>query len=52
MYARLWALLPGSRWIKIIEIVVALLLLLFVLDRWVFPWVANALWFGEATVDR
>ncbi|MBK9159083.1 MAG: hypothetical protein WAV45_10395 [Propionibacteriaceae bacterium] len=52
MYAKLWKALPGHRWVKVALIVGALLALLFVLDRWVFPWAANLLWFGEATVGR
>ena len=37
MYAALWRLLPGPTWLKVIEALVLLGLVLWVLLAWVFP---------------
>ncbi|MFM2411941.1 MAG: hypothetical protein RLZZ587_274 [Actinomycetota bacterium] len=40
MYAALWRILPGARWVKILTLVVMLIAVLSVAVEWVFPWVA------------
>ena len=41
MYAAIWHLLPGPRWLKFIESLVLLFAVVAGLFLWVFPWVAN-----------
>ncbi len=40
MYAALWRVLPGSRWVKITILAVLAIGVLSVAVEWVFPWVA------------
>lgn len=37
MYAALWRLLPGPRWLKVIEALVLVTVVCAVLLTWVFP---------------
>ena len=39
MYAALWRVLPGPLWLRILQVLVLIALVLFVLATWVFPWV-------------
>lgn len=41
MYVALWRILPGPRWIKVLELLIILSVVLLLLFQWVFPW-ANA----------
>ncbi|WP_418607221.1 hypothetical protein [Georgenia sp. SUBG003] len=41
MYAAIWRLLPGPRWLRVIEAVVLALAVVWALFTWVFPWVAQ-----------
>lgn len=50
MYAALWRLLPGPRWLKALEVLVLLLLVVWVLFEWVFPVVSPLLPFTDNTV--
>lgn len=52
MYASLWRRLPGRTALKIIQLLLLMAGLLVVLDRWVFPWVANGLWLNSVTVGE
>ncbi len=45
MYGALWRVLPGPIWVRII-----LVLLLYSLSTWVFPWVETLINNQEATV--
>lgn len=38
MYVALWNLLPGPRWIKLLQILVLLSVTILLLFQWVFPW--------------
>lgn len=40
MYAALWRILPGSRWLKVLQLVVLAVAILSVAVEWVFPWAA------------
>ncbi|PKW26905.1 hypothetical protein [Phycicoccus duodecadis] len=50
MYAALWRALPGPRWLKALECLVLLAVVVAVLFQWVFPVVAELLPFNENTV--
>jgi hypothetical protein len=52
MYRGLWRILPGGRWAKIGQLCLLLLVVLLVLDHWVFPWVAFQLWHNESIMGR
>ncbi|MCU1481555.1 MAG: hypothetical protein JWQ19_2341 [Subtercola sp.] len=43
MYGALWRILPGPVWLRIVILLVALAVLLFVLSTWVFPFVDGVL---------
>jgi hypothetical protein len=51
MYAALWKILPGSRWIKILQVVVLAVIVLSVAVEWVFPWVASTFIQPETSVE-
>ena len=50
MYAAIWRLLPGPRWLKAIEALVLAVAVVAVLFTWVFPAVAENLNLFETTV--
>jgi hypothetical protein len=52
MYSALWRILPGPRWVKVIELVVLALVVLSVCVEWVFPLVAETFIQSEATVGQ
>lgn len=52
MYAMIWRLLPGPRWLRIVEATVLALAVVFVLMQWVFPWLAPLLPFQQQTVGE
>lgn len=41
MYAALWRILPGPRWVKVVTLVVLAIAVLAVAVEWVFPWAAE-----------
>lgn len=43
MYGALWRLLPGSRWLKTLQLCILGAVVLFVLAFWVFPWIDSLL---------
>ena len=50
MYAGLWRLLPGPRWVRVVQCVVLLVLVVAVLFQWVFPAISPHLPFTDNTV--
>jgi hypothetical protein len=50
VYSALWRVLPGPRWLKIIEVVALVILVLTVCVEWVFPWIAENFIQTESTV--
>ena len=50
VYGVLWRLLPGPTWLKVVEVLVLLLLVVWVLFTWVFPWLSPLLPFTDNTV--
>ncbi len=51
MYGMLWRVLPGPAWLKIVELLVLLAVVLLCLVEWVFPWVNSLLPTQEVTVN-
>ena len=49
MYAAIWRLLPGPRWLKALEALVLALAVVAVLFTWVFPAVAENVHLFDAT---
>jgi hypothetical protein len=52
MYGALWRILPGPIWLRIIELLVLLAIVLAVLVLWVFPWVQTLIPTPDVTVNR
>jgi hypothetical protein len=52
MYSALWRILPGPAWVRVLILVSLLVLILFCLIEWVFPWVNTLLPTQEVTVDE
>ena len=50
MYAALWRVLPGPLWLRILQVLVLIALVIFVLATWVFPWVDTIVNSQESTV--
>lgn len=51
MYGALWSILPGPWWVRVIILVVALAVVLFCLQEWVFPFVNSLLPEQDVTVE-
>lgn len=52
MYSALWRLLPGPTWLKVIEALVLLALVVWVLLAWVFPTIEPQLPFDRIGVGE
>ncbi|MFZ7087140.1 hypothetical protein [Curtobacterium sp. RRHDQ10] len=52
MYGALWRILPGPVWLRVLEVLVLLAIVLVVLVLWVFPWVQELIPTPDVTVDR
>ena len=52
MYAFLWRMLPGPLWLRIIEAVVLVALVLLVLVTFLFPWLNTFLNAYDVTVEE
>lgn len=50
MYGWIWRILPGPWWVKLMFSVAIVLLVLFVLGAWVFPWAAEHVFQQQVTV--
>jgi lipopolysaccharide export LptBFGC system permease protein LptF len=51
MYAALWRWLPGGLALKLIQLTVILVIVVFVLFEWVFPWIAQTFLSEQSTVE-
>lgn len=51
MYAALWRILPGPIWLRVIEAIVLLLVVLVVLVAFVFPWLNGWVNVSDVTVS-
>lgn len=51
MYAALWRVLPGPRWVKAVQCLVLLLMVVAVCFVWLFPAVAPYMPFNDNTVE-
>lgn len=52
MYRAIWRLLPGPGWLKVVEAIVLLGLVLAALHFWVFPWAQEQLGLDEVQVEE
>jgi hypothetical protein len=52
VYAALWRLLPGPLWLKLLEMLALLALVVWVLLGWVFPAIEPLLPFDRITVGE
>jgi hypothetical protein len=50
MYAALWRVLPGGKVLKLLQLTVILVVVVFVLFEWVFPWIAQTFLAEQSTV--
>ncbi|WP_180342534.1 hypothetical protein [Auritidibacter ignavus] len=51
MYAWFFHILPGPTWLKWIEVLVLLALVVFVLMEFVYPWMSEFGFFSDATLE-
>lgn len=51
MYAALWRILPGPIWLRIIESIVLLAVVLVLLVAFVFPWLNSWVNVSDVTVS-
>ena len=51
MYAALWRVLPGPRWVKAVQCLVLVLAVVAVCFVWLFPAVAPYMPFNDNTVE-
>jgi lipopolysaccharide export LptBFGC system permease protein LptF len=51
MYAALWRMLPGGVFLKLIQLMIILVIVVFVLFEWVFPWLAQTFLSEQSTVE-
>ena len=51
MYAAIWRVLPGTRWVKLCWALVLFLIVVAILFAWVFPAIAPLLPFDRVSVD-
>jgi hypothetical protein len=51
MYGALWRALPGPVWLRILQLIVLLVVVLFVLVEWVFPWLNTFVNVSDVTVE-
>ena len=52
MYAALWRVLPGPWWVRVIVLIVLLVVILFALIQWVFPYVDQFVAPQDVTVNK
>ncbi|WP_349899110.1 hypothetical protein [Parafrigoribacterium soli] len=51
MYAALWRILPGPVWLRILQLILLLAVVLFLLVAFVFPWFNEWINVSEVTVN-
>jgi hypothetical protein len=51
MYGALWRALPGPVWLRILQLLVLLAIVLFALVEWVFPWLNTFVNVSDVTVE-
>jgi hypothetical protein len=51
MYEALWRFLPGGVILKLIQLTIILVIVVFVLFEWVFPWIAQTFLSEQSTVE-
>jgi uncharacterized membrane protein YfcA len=52
MYGWIWRHLPGNAWVRALISLVLLLITVYVLFQYVFPWAEPLLPFNDVTVDN
>lgn len=50
MYATLWRILPGPRWVRTLILLIAAAAVLYGLFWWVFPWVSPLISPGDVAI--
>lgn len=50
MYAALWRALPGTTWVKAVQMALLVALVVAVCFTWVFPWLEPLVPFSDVTV--
>lgn len=51
MYSWIFSVLPGPRWLRVIEIIIVVLAVVAALFQWGFPWAVDFFHLSENTVD-
>jgi hypothetical protein len=51
VYGALWRILPGPWWVRVLILLVAVAVVLFCLQEWVFPFVNSLLPEQDVTVE-
>jgi hypothetical protein len=52
VYAALWRALPGPTWVRAVQCLVLLAVVVAVCFQWVFPWVEPLVPFTDVTVGQ
>lgn len=52
MYGVLWRHLPGPKWVKFFEALLLLLVVVFLLFQYVYPWVIETFPIFDSTVGQ
>lgn len=50
MYGFIWRMLPGPTWLKVIEAIALVAIIIWLLFEYAFPWIMDNTNFGENTV--
>jgi hypothetical protein len=51
MYGALWRSLPGGAFLKLIQLMLITVIVVFVLFEWAFPWLAQTFFSEQSTVE-
>lgn len=51
IYSWLFSILPGPRWLKVIEALIVIAAVVAILFQWGFPWVVETFHLSENTVS-
>lgn len=51
MYVWIFSILPGPKWLRVIEVMILILAVVAALFQWGFPWAVEAFHLSENTVS-
>ncbi len=51
MYGALWRLMPGPAWLKVLELLVLLAIVVWALFTWGYPWISDTFVGTDPAID-